>query len=317
VDHRGLHHLRKLADQLRGIAAQLTASRGLCDELAGACVPQTRAVAATRAPDATSARLRERLDDVYARAIEVHHLAAALLQQINALRNTVVSSEGLAAQATSPPSLHTIEAERARLARDLHDGPAQHLATAVMHLEHLQRLLARDPAAAAEVLRYLRATLQQGIAEIRRCIADLRLPAVADQGLVALLRHHLATYERQFGIAVDAELPDTTEPTVTPEQGIAIFRILQEALINVRKHAGSKRVRVALRLHPEELVLVVEDDGCGFVPGPPRSGQYGLLGMQERAQLVGGRLLIHSQPGQGTRITLCVPQERPAARRPP
>jgi signal transduction histidine kinase len=316
VDPGGLHHLSKLATLLRSIAAQLTASRGLCDRLAEKYVPPARAAGTPRAPDATSARLRERLDAVHARATEVHQLATALLQQINNLRHTAASAGGEAAPATSPPSLHTIEAERARLARDLHDGPAQHFATAVMHLEHLQRLLARDPAAAAEALYHLRATLQQGIAEIRRCIADLRLPAVADHGLVALLRHHLATYERQFGIAVEADLPDA-EPAVAPEQGIAIFRILQEALTNVRKHAGSQRVRVALRLHAEELVLVVEDDGCGFVPDLPRAGRYGLLGMRERAQLMGGRLLIHSQPGRGTRITLCVPQERPAGGRPP
>jgi two-component system sensor histidine kinase DegS len=202
--------------------------------------------------------------------------------------------------------LRAYEAERARVARDLHDGPAQYFANAVFEAEYLERVLGRDPEALALGLSRLRAGLQQGVDEIRRCLFDLRLPTVEQLGLVSLVRGYLSEYERQFGVAVETTLPAAELP-VDGDQAIAIFRILQEALTNARKHSAAQQIRVELRRCDDELHLQVEDNGRGFAADRPRPSQYGLLGMQERAQLVGGRLEIDGRPGRGAIIVLRVP----------
>jgi len=198
------------------------------------------------------------------------------------------------------------EAERARIARDLHDGPAQYFANAVFETEYLCKLLTRDPDAVADGLARLRESLQQGVREIRHCLFELRLPAVEELGLVALLHDYLPEYERQYGVNLEASLPEDELPLL-PVQAVALFRILQESLTNARKHAGASLVRVKLHRRGDEAILQVEDNGQGFTPGQARPGHYGLLGMQERAQLLGGRLEVQGRPGKGARIVLHLP----------
>lgn len=210
------------------------------------------------------------------------------------------------AHASQVPRLAAFEAERARIARELHDGPAQHFANAVLEVEYLQKLLQRDPAAVGEGLTRLRQVLQEGVREIRQCLFDLRLPTAGGADVVEALRTFLAEYERQYGLLVEASLPEGALP-LGPEQRVAVLRILQEALTNARKHANAQRVRVRLEEQADTLVLEVVDDGRGFVVAQARQGRYGLLGMRERARLVGGRLEVHGRPGKGARIVLRLP----------
>ncbi|HZR99544.1 MAG TPA: sensor histidine kinase [Chloroflexota bacterium] len=234
-------------------------------------------------------------------------LAATLAQQADAVQTAAGESFGNAQPGTAMSlQISASEAERARLARDLHDGPAQYFANAVFETEYLRKLLTRDPEAVGEGLARLRESLQQGVKEIRQCLFDLRLPAVEELGLVALLHGYLPEYERQYGVSIEASLPEDELP-LSGDQAVAVFRILQEALNNARKHADASQVRVKLRRRGDEVLLQVEDNGHGFTPGQARPGHYGLMGMQERAHLLGGRLEVQGRPGKGARILLTLP----------
>jgi len=262
-----------------------------------------------RAPNGRSGQSTPTPHDL---ARELRQLAEALEREARALVDADRSYDrSSGSDAPDRLQLRAIEAERARLARELHDGPAQYFANAVFQTEYLERLLAHDPTAVASGLTLLREGLRHGVAEIRRCIFDLRLPAIDELGLVAWMTGYLADYERQFAVTVEASLP-SEEPRLNSDQTVTVFRVLQEALTNARKHAGARRIRVVLRCRRQELILLVEDDGRGFDPVEPRPGQYGLLGMRERAQLVGGRLEIAGRPGQGARIVLHLPLRREA-----
>jgi len=304
-------HLAHVPTALRTTEQHLLAGAELCHELAAALgrpalvSPGGRA-APLAVPEADE-RPAEALPRLAAAAGQLRQLAAALAQQAEALQ--AAAGEGPAGRreaALIAPQLGALEAERARIARDLHDGRAQYFANAVFETEYLRKLLARDPAAAADGLARMRESLQQGVKEIRQCLFDLRLPAVEELGLVALLHGYLPEYERQYGLPIEASLPADELPLL-PEQAVGVFRILQEALTNARKHAGATQVRVKLRQRGDEVVLQVEDNGRGFTPGQARPGHYGLIGMQERAQLLNGRLEVQGRPGKGARVALRLP----------
>jgi signal transduction histidine kinase len=303
-------HPTHLPGALHTTEQQLLAAAELCRELAAVLGrPALVPLDGRGAPNSSEApnSVRESLGRTHELASRLRGLAAALAQQADAVQATV--GEGVAdGQGGAPLGLQVSasEAERARIARDLHDGPAQYFANAVFETEYLRKLLGRDPDAVAEGLARMRESLQEGVREIRQCLFDLRLPAVEELGLVALLHDYLPEYERQYGLAVEASLPDDEVP-LQGDQAVAVFRILQESLNNARKHAGASRVRVKLRHRGDEVVLEVEDNGQGFTPGQARPGHYGLTGMQERAQLVGGRLEVRGRPGKGARVVLHLP----------
>ena len=310
----------------------LLAASDLCQELAAAC-RETRlagCAAAASGDEQGTPPARDGSEGSLGAATEsdpwaltpqlatgLRHIASELEGQAEVL--TAAVGEAPSDPATPEASagrVRAAEAERARLARDLHDGPAQYFANAVFETEYLQKLLTRDPAAVAEGLVRLRQALQQGIKEVWQCLFDLRLPSVEELGLVALLQGYLPEYERQYGVTVVAALPDH-EPPLGADQAIAGFRILQEALTNARKHSGAEQVRVKIRRQRNEVVLEVEDTGHGFTLEQSPAGHYGLAGMEERARLVGGKLEIHGRPGKGARIVVRLPAraaEAPAAR---
>jgi two-component system sensor histidine kinase DegS len=303
--------LAELPTTLRTVEQQLLAGAELCCELA-AVLPRPEPVqpggglARRGDPDVElPPTVLPRAADLASR---LRGLAATLAQQAEAVQAIV--GDGAASDGQGPPTaalqVSASEAERARIARDLHDGPAQYFANAVFETEYLRKLLTRDPDAVADGLARMRESLQQGVKEIRQCLFDLRLPAVEELGLVALLHGYLPEYERQYGIGIEASLPDDELP-LTPDQAVAVFRILQEALNNARKHASATEVRVKLRRRGGEVSLQVEDNGQGFTPGQAQPGHYGLTGMKERAQLLGGRLEVQGRPGKGARVVLHLP----------
>lgn len=303
-------HPTHLPAALRTTEQQLLAGAEMCRELAAALGRPALVPPGGRAAHGAS-EAAEQPPDSLRRAHELagrlRGLAAALAQQADAVQATVGEgrADGQSGTSLGLP-ISALEAERARIARDLHDGPAQYFANAVFEAEYLRKLLTRDPDAVADGLARMRESLQQGVREIRQCLFDLRLPAVEELGLVALLRGYLPEYERQYGLAVEVLLPDDEVPLLG-DQAVAVFRILQESLNNARRHAGASRLRVKLHRRGDEVVLQVEDDGQGFTPGQARPGHYGLTGMQERAQLVGGRLDVQGRPGKGARVVLHVP----------
>ena len=195
------------------------------------------------------------------------------------------------------------EAERRRLARELHDETGQALTSILLGLKPVED--ARDPdelrRAVGEVRELVRSTLQ----DVRQLAVDLRPTALDDFGLVPALERLVSTFTEQTGIAVDFEalLPER----VPPEIETALYRIVQESLTNVVKHARAGRVSIVLRRRENGVSVVVEDDGVGFDPAGARDGGLGLVGMRERVALLGGRFDIESRPGAGTTFLAEVP----------
>jgi two-component system sensor histidine kinase UhpB len=203
------------------------------------------------------------------------------------------------------------EDERRRVARELHDDTIQALIALDQRTQLAQMAVRGNTADAAEHLAELRRLTQSMLKSVRRVIAALRPIYLEDLGLPAALQMLAQDAGSAAGVQVDI-ISSGESRRLSPEQEIAVYRIAQEALSNVVRHAQARSASVETRYEPGRFTLVVRDDGVGFaVPAPPAdldtTLHYGLMGMQERAELVGARLTLVSSPGGGTRLTLEVP----------
>jgi len=206
------------------------------------------------------------------------------------------------------------EAERARLAQEIHDGPAQALANAIFQVDILQRSLERDPGAAADELRGLRDLLRRELADLRGFINQLRPPLLEELGLDRALSESAAQLAGAGGLAVELDLR-APDDLLSEARQTVVLRVAQEALRNVRKHADARRVRVATHLEAadegrsERWILEIADDGRGF-DAPGRSGDggphFGLRFMRERADMIGAQLAIEAAAGSGTTVRLTI-----------
>ena len=191
------------------------------------------------------------------------------------------------------------ELERARLARELHDETGQALTSILLGLKHLDDVVETDEAreATASIRELVAATLQ----DVRRLAVELRPSALDDFGLVPAVERLASNLSEQSDLVVDLEarLGDRRLP---PEAETALYRIVQEGLTNVVKHAAAHRVSITLVRKEAAAVVVIEDDGQGFDPEAVRAGALGFTGMRERVELVGGRLTVETSPGAGTTV---------------
>ncbi len=208
------------------------------------------------------------------------------------------------------------EAERGRVARDLHDDTVQRLVALGQGVERVQRAIERDPVLAVERLKGLRSEIIAMVQSVRTIIGDLRPPALEELGLlpaVELLLQRNADDAPQVTVEVVGQ-----ERRLDPQSELAVFRIIQEAWSNVRRHAQARHVAIEFRYGKDALDVSFEDDGKGFDPSLAGSqrGHFGLLGMQERAMLVGGRVEITSAPETGTVLRVHVPYPGVAGRDP-
>jgi signal transduction histidine kinase len=194
------------------------------------------------------------------------------------------------------------EEERRRLRRDLHDGLGPQLASLTLTLAAARELLRHDVDAADRLLQELAGHTQAAIADIRRVVYDLRPPALDDLGLVLALREQAAHY-RQAGLQIMIDAPDHL-PALPAAVEVAAYRIVQEALTNVVRHAQARACTVCLTLG-DALIVTIRDDGVGLPPGG-RAG-VGLTSMRERTAELGGTCQIESVPGQGARIHARLP----------
>jgi two-component system, NarL family, sensor histidine kinase DevS len=196
------------------------------------------------------------------------------------------------------------ELERRRLARELHDETGQALTSILLGLKSLEDKLGdADSRAAAAALREL---VVETLQDVRRLAVELRPSALDDFGLVAALERLTTSFSEQTGIAIDFE-PSLAEERLPEEVEIALYRIVQESLTNVVKHARARHVSILLARRDGGVKVVIEDDGLGFDVGESANGGFGLIGMRERLALLGGRLRVESSGETGTTVAAEVP----------
>ena len=197
------------------------------------------------------------------------------------------------------------EEERRRIARELHDELGQRLTALKMELSTLPGLA--EPAARQERVEGLMTMLDDTLASVRRISSDLRPMMLDDLGLNAAIEWLARDTARRMGIEITVHLNENDAP-VDDRIATAVFRMVQEALTNVARHARATDVTVLLRQHDGELELLVEDNGIGYPPGAmQREGSFGLLGMRERASMLGGHLEYTNAPGRGARLAVRLP----------
>lgn len=201
------------------------------------------------------------------------------------------------------------EAERQRVARELHDETGQSLTAIGMGLRGVTHILRHDADKAEKNLRMLEGMVARSLDELQRLISDLRPSHLDDLGLPAALRWYTNEIQNRLPLKVHMEI--TGEPRDLPaELKTAIFRIAQEALTNVVKHSGARNVNVHLCYQTDVVSLSVKDDGRGFdtrLGAHPSRPTWGLLGMQERTTLLGGKLELRSGINQGTEVMISIP----------
>lgn len=206
--------------------------------------------------------------------------------------------------------IETMEEERRRVARELHDGPAQSLANLAVRTDYCLRLLALEPEKVAGEMRLLQELIRDCMTEIRRIMFDLRPMVLDDLGLVPAMKKYFEHIAGRHGLAVEY-LQLGTEARLHRTSEVALFRVVQEALTNVLKHAAPCWVQVKSEFLPERLNLTIKDDGPGFnvdeVLDDKEQERYGLTGIRERVRLLKGDVRIQSAPGAGTTVLVSVP----------
>lgn len=203
------------------------------------------------------------------------------------------------------------EEERKYIARELHDDMAQIMGSLSRRLDNLLRKKHNFGASEAADLHEIQSLLNQGLQSMNSFIQDMRPSLLDDLGLIPALRSMTNNLEKTEGVVTEFTLVGE-EKRFANEIELPLFRIVQEALSNIRKHAQATRVQVSAEFNGSGIRLVVRDNGNGFklqdsMDNLPRSGKLGLMGMQERVWLLGGTIDIHSEPGTGTRIEVVVP----------
>jgi signal transduction histidine kinase len=204
------------------------------------------------------------------------------------------------------------ETERNRIARDIHDDLGQHLLAMKMELSQMQAGSAGAETPVHRKVGKLLQNLDLTIGSLRTIINDLRPPAL-EQGLQNAMEHHLAEFSRLNGIRHElAADPDVFKANEDRVVDAMLFRILQESLSNVARHAQATEVKIALERSGDLLTLKVQDNGVGMADGEERRG-CGLVGIADRVAAAGGRFAIDSEPGNGTLLSLSIPVRRPVS----
>ena len=249
-------------------------------------------------------------------ADQVAHIAARALRDCESARETLAAvSPGTIAYVRHDRNggrqlFQIVEDERMRIARDMHDGPAQILANLVLKAEIVERLIDHDMTTARRELTDFKAIVRGALEETRRLIFDLRPMTLDDLGLVPTLRNFLADFEQRWHIDCHFTLIGA-EMRMPRDREAALFRIVQEAVTNARKHAMASGIEVTVSMSPKRVTVTVKDDGGGFDVGETerraaRDGHLGLTSMRERAALEGALLDISSARGQGTTVRVSI-----------
>lgn len=212
------------------------------------------------------------------------------------------------------------EEARRKLARDLHDGPTQSIGAITMRVNYIRRLIERDPKSAADELFKVEQLARRTTKEMRQMLFALRPLVLEAEGLIPALRHLAKNTQETFGQEVVLQAQQEAAAGLDARKQNVVFFVAEEAVANARKHAEADRIVVRAWAKGEMFYLSVEDDGVGFDlsildEGYEQTGSMGMLNLRERAELVNGRLMIDSHPGNGTVVKLAVPQTAEAVER--
>ncbi|NML18134.1 sensor histidine kinase [Azohydromonas caseinilytica] len=213
-----------------------------------------------------------------------------------------------------------IEEERRRIARELHDTVGQQLCAMRLALGHARD--SRRLAPMRQRLVTLEALVSAADTELDRAVFSLHPPTLGDEGLAEAVSRHVESWSSLFGVQVDLLIRGLNKGCASPAVAAAVYRVVQESLTNIAKHAGAGHVGVLLTRRGPRLSLCIEDDGVGFNPAALPAGRLGLTGMRERIEALGGALELESAPGQGTTVLasfpvppVAAPEETPPVRR--
>ncbi|MCR2043071.1 sensor histidine kinase [Anaerosalibacter massiliensis] len=204
------------------------------------------------------------------------------------------------------------EEERQRLARDIHDGPAQSMANILVKAQLCERLIDSDIERTKKELESLKDITRSNLKDVRKIIYDLRPMTLDDLGLIPTLERYIYNFMKESSILVELKILGDVSSFESAME-IAVFRIIQEALNNVQKHSHARKVDITVEKTSVRFSVLISDDGVGFnkeedaIDKDIRSGGFGLMSMKERAELLNGKLKVKSSPGMGTKIYFSIP----------
>ncbi len=252
----------------------------------------------------TLQRYRTQLEELGALAAQITDASAGALPATHAAGSGGVDRQAL---------VHIIEAqeaERQRLSREMHDGPAQSLTNLILQAEIVERLFEADPSRARGELGNLKTSANSTFQKIRDFIFELRPMMLDDLGLAPTLKRYAQTFETRYHLPTQLSIQG--DRTLASYVEVTLFRAIQDLLNNVAQHAHASRVLVALDLQSNPVIVTVEDDGSGFdvasvMEAAEKSGGTSLGTLQKRLEMLGGRIHFQSGTGRGTQVRIELP----------
>ncbi|MFD0827023.1 sensor histidine kinase [Neobacillus sp. M.A.Huq-85] len=262
-------------------------------------------------------QLLDKRDDLERRLLALDDTidrAEHLISQISVVMNYLMSEMGVAledAKAKQDFGLKIIEAqeeERKRMSREIHDGPAQMLANVIMRSDLIERVYRESgPEDAFSEIHSFKKMVRSALYEVRRIIYDLRPMALDDLGLVPTLRKYLITIEEYHNHSKIHFVNIGLEHRLPAKYEVALFRMIQESVQNALKHANACEIKVKLEMTKTAITVLIKDNGAGFDTSQKKPESFGIMGMKERVDLLDGEIIIESQIGKGTAVTIHVP----------
>ena len=268
-------------------------------------------------------RLRQKRDDLERRLKELEgtvNKAENLISQIGIVKNYMTDDlQELGSQFKELKQKEHLgiqiikaqEKERKRVAREIHDGPAQLLANVVFKLEYFDKVVDKDVQKAKDEVQDLKTSVKKSLQDVRKIIFDLRPMSLDDLGLIPALKKYTEDFEEKTGLNIELKVLANKRELKSSFE-VAIYRIIQEALNNAHQHSGTNTVDVKIEIRPKIVNVVVKDYGEGFdveeaLAESANQESFGLFSMKERAELLGGKVNFVSQAGQGSKVMLEIP----------